>query len=203
MTEDEEKEKAREMARRFPGRLVWRGRATGSWWSYGPEGRLIEAATAEELAQRIAGGALPQAHPVAVRLDSPVQPVVVRLDQQAQPVREARTRLHETVHIWGMRHLLDDGALVVSELVTNATRHARPPVILTLTKDGPALVIEVTDGSTRPPAQTDPGDHGGFGLAVVHALADLSTHLHPDGKTIRARIPRHTPPPNADGALSG
>jgi two-component sensor histidine kinase len=183
MAEDEER--ARELVRRFPGRLIWRGKSTGSWWTYGPEGRLIEAATAEELAQRISGTLLP------------AQRVVVRLDQQAQPVREARTRLRETAVNWGMRHLLDDGVLVVSELVTNAIRHARPPVTLTLTKDGPTLVIEVTDASTRPPAQADPADHGGFGLSVVHALADLSIRPHPDGKTIRARLPRDTTPANA------
>jgi hypothetical protein len=41
------------LRRRFPGALIWQGKATGHWWAYvpvGPHGRLIEAAYPAQLA---------------------------------------------------------------------------------------------------------------------------------------------------------
>jgi hypothetical protein len=43
---------------RFPGALVWQGRATGHWWAYVPvggHGRLVEAEYPAEMAYRLAG----------------------------------------------------------------------------------------------------------------------------------------------------
>jgi hypothetical protein len=48
------------LRRRFPGALIWRGKATGHWWSYvpvGPRGRLVEAAYPAELAHRLESAA--------------------------------------------------------------------------------------------------------------------------------------------------
>jgi hypothetical protein len=44
------------LERRFPGWVVWRGQATGSWWAAPPRGlvgRLVEAADPAELAATI------------------------------------------------------------------------------------------------------------------------------------------------------
>ncbi|MEV6053730.1 ATP-binding protein [Streptomyces sp. NPDC052107] len=85
-------------------------------------------------------------------------------------------------------HLVDDALLMVSELVTNAIVHARPPAVLRLSwvlgDGGRTLRIEVSDAG--PAFSTggsldgvDPDEHG-RGEAIVHALATrhgIRTHL--------------------------
>ncbi len=68
--------------------------------------------------------------------------------------------------------------LVVSELVTNAIRHAEPlvggQVTVTWTVDGRAVLIRVTDGgaASRPRVRhPSPRETSGRGLALVEALA--------------------------------
>ncbi|HYN66393.1 MAG TPA: ATP-binding protein [Ornithinibacter sp.] len=72
----------------------------------------------------------------------------------------------------------DVPVLLVSELVTNAIRHAQPPLALhALTRDG-GLRVEVHDGGSDPPmlvAPSLPGavlKDGGRGLQLVATLAD-------------------------------
>ncbi|MFS4093719.1 ATP-binding protein [Streptomyces sp. AF1A] len=76
-------------------------------------------------------------------------------------------------------HLVEDALLVVSELVTNAIVHARPPAVLRLSwlgdESGGTLRIEVTDTGPKVPAPrslggVDPDEHG-RGEAIVRALA--------------------------------
>lgn len=48
---------ARELERQFPGVRAWRGRATGSWWAFVPQGdggRLVEASHLRGLREAIA-----------------------------------------------------------------------------------------------------------------------------------------------------
>jgi anti-sigma regulatory factor (Ser/Thr protein kinase) len=76
----------------------------------------------------------------------------------------------------------DDVAVVVSELLTNALRHAprcggtRPrwPIRLGLLQCGPSVLCAVADPSDRPPVPKEPGDlaETGRGLDVVGALSD-------------------------------
>jgi anti-sigma regulatory factor (Ser/Thr protein kinase) len=89
-------------------------------------------------------------------------------------------RLH-TVHIlheWGLRHVAEDAALIVSELVTNAADVSivlpdRPRVALRLLASEKALVIEVWDHSPLDlePRETGDEDERGRGLIVVAALS--------------------------------
>ena len=72
----------------------------------------------------------------------------------------------------------DDARLVISELVGNAVRHARPlddDTVQIAWNDGPAgLDISVTDGGARTtPERVDAGlsDLSGRGLAIVETLA--------------------------------
>jgi anti-sigma regulatory factor (Ser/Thr protein kinase) len=78
--------------------------------------------------------------------------------------------------------VIEDSMLVVSELMTNAVRHAQPlrtpgqddAVRLRWTADPPRVWIGVTDGGgrDRPHVESaDVADVGGRGLAVVQALA--------------------------------
>ena len=90
-------------------------------------------------------------------------------------------RLHAVavLHEWGLRHLADDAALIVSELMTNAADASavlpdRPPVTLRLLANERSLAIEVWDQSPvdlelREP---DPDAECGRGLTVVAALSD-------------------------------
>ncbi len=79
--------------------------------------------------------------------------------------------------------------IVVSELVTNAVRHARAPVRVALALQDTRIRVEVGDRSRIPP---DPGaargDVGGRGLGIVSALADWGWRAEEDGKTVWALL---------------
>lgn len=71
--------------------------------------------------------------------------------------------------------------LLVSELVTNAIRYGRPPIILRAAAHGAGLRVEVMDNERRPPAAhseapISPGSgdirEGGRGLLLVQGLSD-------------------------------
>lgn len=80
-------------------------------------------------------------------------------------------RLHLREH--GLAALVDDVALVVSELATNAVKHACTPFTVRLRGDGLCLLLTVHDSSrqvasARPPGSTSTG---GRGLAIVDRLS--------------------------------
>lgn len=85
----------------------------------------------------------------------------------------------------------DDAALIVSELVTNAVRHAVPPVQLRLLASETALTIAVADGTRDPPRPAAPAPHeSGRGLTIVQALS-VAWRSEPQlagGKVVYARL---------------
>jgi len=72
----------------------------------------------------------------------------------------------------------DVPVLLVSELVTNAIRHAQPPLSLRAATLGPGLRVEVHDGAPDPPVLAtqatldDEPTESGRGLFLVASLAD-------------------------------
>lgn len=84
---------------------------------------------------------------------------------------------------------VDSVLLAVSELITNAHKHAHSDAQLVLTWDSRCLHVSVHDSSSLPPAPRDRdfAALGGRGLAIIDALAD-SWHHQPqrDGKTVTA-----------------
>ena len=79
---------------------------------------------------------------------------------------------------WGLAHLVDDAALVLSELMTNALEASavlphRPPIALRLLASETSLVIEAWDHSPLDlePAEAGPDAEHGRGLLVVQALS--------------------------------
>lgn len=85
--------------------------------------------------------------------------------------------------------------LVVSELVTNAVRHAGGKLCtLRLTADPESVVIAVGDSSPVLPRPRTPdvtGEGGGFGWSMVCRLAvSVEVHSKPAGKTVTAVISR-------------
>ncbi len=98
--------------------------------------------------------------------------------------------------------LADDALLVVSELITNAVVHARPPASLCLSREGGqaacAIRIEVTDaGPAQRPHRNDghqQPDEGGRGSTIVATLSARSgTTACQGGITRWAEIHRPMP----------
>ncbi|MGJ7417377.1 ATP-binding protein [Streptomyces cinereoruber] len=89
------------------------------------------------------------------------------------------------------RERVDLARLVVSELVTNAVRHAPGPCRLLLELFEDALEISVFDClETSPvPRGHDPGRIGQHGVEIVVAVCEsVSVEPHPSGKRVRARL---------------
>ncbi|GGX03497.1 hypothetical protein GCM10010297_26650 [Streptomyces malachitofuscus] len=129
------------------------------------------------------------------RLD-PEQVAVWDLPADPAVVAEARRTTSRQLARWGLDELVFTTELVVSELVTNAIRHAAGPVRLRLIRER-ALVCEVRDGGATAPHLRHPRamDEGGRGLLLVSQLAQRwGTRFVPEGKIIWAEQPLTAPP---------
>ncbi len=101
-------------------------------------------------------------------------------------VFEARQSAAHQLNQWDLQDLIFTTELIVSELVTNAIRHARPPVTLHLMRHN-VLICEVTDSSPTQPRlrRARTSDEGGRGLFIVAQLAmRWGCRYGQDGKTI-------------------
>ncbi|QDN54505.1 SpoIIE family protein phosphatase [Streptomyces sp. S1D4-14] len=119
--------------------------------------------------------------------DLPADPVVVA---------DARRRATDQLMTWGLQEATVTTELIVSELVTNAIRHASAPIQLRLIRNT-ALICEVSDAiSTSPhPRRARDLDEGGRGLFLVGQLTERWGTRHTlTGKTIWAEQsrPLHT-----------
>ncbi|HWL38556.1 MAG TPA: SpoIIE family protein phosphatase [Frankiaceae bacterium] len=97
----------------------------------------------------------------------------------------------------------DDALLTVSELLANAVRYARTSATVTVSVEGPSVVVEVSDdgpgvadlesrGTALPAADAD----SGRGLYLVRAVAsDVTTLSTSEGSVIRAVVPLPVPAP--------
>jgi anti-sigma regulatory factor (Ser/Thr protein kinase) len=97
----------------------------------------------------------------------------VQLPPDVRSVRTGRHFARDTVLAWDLAQLADDVQLGVSELVTNAVRHAGTELTLSLRLDG-ALTVEVHDAEPklRQPARAPQPDAGhGRGLRIVEAIS--------------------------------
>ncbi|MGW3125128.1 SpoIIE family protein phosphatase [Streptomyces sp. NPDC001123] len=101
-------------------------------------------------------------------------------------VADARRLVAEQLALWGMAETAFVTQLVVSELVTNAMRHAGGPIRLRLIK-GETLICEVSDGSSVSPhlRRARVFDEGGRGLFMVAQFTQRwGTRYTRTGKTI-------------------
>ncbi|WP_241661171.1 ATP-binding protein [Thermomonospora catenispora] len=104
----------------------------------------------------------------------------VLLPHAPSSVAIARRRLRSELRACGVRSsVVDDAAVIVSELLSNALRHARPlpsgQIQVSWTRTGDVLEVAVSDGG----AMTEPrrgqptlSSLGGRGLGIVEALAE-------------------------------
>ncbi|WP_427165651.1 SpoIIE family protein phosphatase [Streptomyces sp. C1-1] len=118
---------------------------------------------------------------------------VARWDLPSDPavVSVARAVVTEQLSAWGLDDLAFTTELVVSELVTNAIRHAHGPVQLRLLRDR-ALICEVSDGSGTSPRlrRARNEDEGGRGLFLAARLTERwGTRYTPEGKVIWTEQP--------------
>ncbi|WP_329141811.1 MULTISPECIES: sodium/proline symporter PutP [unclassified Streptomyces] len=106
------------------------------------------------------------------RLLAPDRVVSWNLPSEPAAVANARALAGRQLAEWGMDDLTFTTELIVSELVTNAIRHATGPVSLRLIRDR-GLICEISDASSTSPrlrhARTT--DEGGRGLLIVAQLA--------------------------------
>jgi serine phosphatase RsbU (regulator of sigma subunit)/anti-sigma regulatory factor (Ser/Thr protein kinase) len=111
-------------------------------------------------------------------------------DLPADPaiVADARKKVAVRLAGWGLDDAVFVTELVVSELVTNAIRHAESPIQLRLIRNQ-TLICEVSDGSSTAPhlRRACALDESGRGLLLVSQLTQRwGTRQTPHGKTIWA-----------------
>ncbi|MFE6334543.1 ATP-binding protein [Streptomyces sp. NPDC057806] len=105
-------------------------------------------------------------------------------------VRAARSAVRGRLHDWGLDCLADIAALLVSELVTNALRHATGPIGVRLVRParlGGVLLVEVSDPIPDVPREriAAPEDESGRGLQLVaHSSRRWGTRPGGVGKTV-------------------
>jgi len=108
-----------------------------------------------------------------------------------QGPRLARRFVAETLQRWGRDDLVDDAALVVSELATNAVVHACSDFTVALSRRRDGVRIAVADSSVESPQPRYPGwmAPGGRGLRVVRTIASSTGHdLVAGGKVVWAEL---------------
>ncbi len=134
---------------------------------------------------------------------------------QATSVRAARDFAVATARRWGAAERSHDIATVVSELLTNALRYARPgpvgpagsrprrPIRLGLLQFASGLLCAVADPSTAAPVPRPAAAFGesGRGLHIVGALSDCWGYTASGtGKVVWAMFAAPLAPPLAPGA---
>ena len=131
-----------------------------------------------------------------------VDAVDVALPEDLTAPGQAREVARDTLRRWRLPGLLDSVVLAVSELVTNAVRHGRPPVRMVLHLRSDAVRVDVRDAERGlPSGGVMPGDdaESGRGGPILAGLADESgvQAVPDDGKVVHATFV--TRPPASSG----
>jgi serine/threonine-protein kinase RsbW len=106
-------------------------------------------------------------------------PVTVRVPFAASSVAVARQQLRAWMRTEGCsREAVEDGRVVISELVANSVRHAKPlsdgTILITWGRDRRGIRVSVTDGGSTSRPRTvhaSASAVSGRGMAIVEALA--------------------------------
>ncbi|MEW2403940.1 SpoIIE family protein phosphatase [Streptomyces sp. NPDC046862] len=110
-----------------------------------------------------------------------------RLARDQAEVARARAAVREQLHVWGLNTLEDTAEMLVSELVTNAVRHADTRRVGLRLVRGDTLLCEVEDDDPMLPTllSAGPADESGRGMRVVSTLArEWGTSRTSTGKTV-------------------
>jgi anti-sigma regulatory factor (Ser/Thr protein kinase) len=97
----------------------------------------------------------------------------LHLPAHSSSPRRARQFVDQILHQWHRDGAIDRLALIASELVTNAVRHAQTEITIELTAEDGAVHLEVFDRGAGKPVflDSEPSVPGGLGLPIVEALA--------------------------------
>ena len=115
-----------------------------------------------------------------------------QLSGGVEEVAAARAWVREQLTVWQVQQIGELAELLVSELVTNALRHATRPITLTLLLLDQIVTIAVGDGDTPLPRlrKVSDADEGGRGLQLVAMLASRwGARPTPDGKVVWCDLP--------------
>lgn len=132
-------------------------------------------------------------YPVGAPDPAHPQPVVRFFGRSLDSPRKARQLVREVLAKWGDDDLVNDVALVVSELATNAIRHTRDGFRVELSRTGKSVCAVVSDTSPDvPEPRVIPlAAESGRGLTIVAAVADRWGHAQsPTGKLVWAEVAR-------------
>ncbi|TDC71653.1 SpoIIE family protein phosphatase [Streptomyces hainanensis] len=127
------------------------------------------------------------------RMLSSEQVAVWEVPATPSAVAPIRAAVSERLTEWGLSEMAFITELILTELITNAIRHAAGPVRVRVLRDR-ALICEVSDASSTSPhlRNATATDEGGRGLFLVAQYADRwGTRYTPSGKIIWAeqRLP--------------
>jgi anti-sigma regulatory factor (Ser/Thr protein kinase) len=95
------------------------------------------------------------------------------LQPEARAVATGRRFVSATLARWGYPDHAETASLLVSEIATNAVRHARTAIELRIHRTDREIVTEITDDSTHLPQRRlpSPDEENGRGLMLVDVLA--------------------------------
>jgi anti-sigma regulatory factor (Ser/Thr protein kinase) len=118
-------------------------------------------------------------------------PQLIRLDPDGSSVAEARRFAHDCLTRWGLDEQSADVELVVDELVTNAIRHSRGAVTLSIGRRLDRIVVQVQDPSPDRPEQEEQdvlADNGRGLLLVEELTTEWGSTPTDDGKRVWAEL---------------
>jgi serine/threonine-protein kinase RsbW len=116
--------------------------------------------------------------PVGVNLSRrlPKAAYAKRLPRRPESARPARALVTAALRQWGLTGIEDEAGVVVTELVSNAVKHACwDQVLVTVTRRGDALVrVAVVDSSAAMPVirRPEPDAVNGRGLSIIAQMSD-------------------------------
>jgi anti-sigma regulatory factor (Ser/Thr protein kinase) len=111
--------------------------------------------------------------------------VTMQLAHAVGAPRQARRFVISTLAEWGLTHLADDVALLVSELVSNVIRHTDVGATMRLTRASRHLRCSVIDAGGHLPHRRHPAptDQSGRGLLLVESIASAWGSTATAGRT--------------------
>jgi serine phosphatase RsbU (regulator of sigma subunit) len=119
-----------------------------------------------------------------------------QLDGGLESVSAARAWVRSTLATWELEPMVELGELLVSELVTNALRHANGPIELTALLLDDVVTLGVSDADQPLPRlrKAKAADEGGRGLQLVAMLsARWGARPTAEGKVVWCELPRSRP----------
>ncbi len=146
--------------------------------------------------------------PASASRDVPMPSVSIGVPHERTGVRLARHAFADQITALGVEgEARDDAMLVLSELVSNAVKHAAPlpsgEITVRWQVDDEVMHIEITDGgaSTRPRAGVAAlSALGGRGLDIVRSVSRHWGVTEGEGSvTVWAEVPRSTSRPASTG----